>query len=203
MIWRTIFWLSFISFVMRENGDSFWPPSQIQRKQDSWQDNVYFSMSAGPPPTPPPPPAPHVLSSKQYLEGRMGRACKGCERKKSVSGEGWGRKWSGEQFSDFTLLVSFDFLWPLLKTKQNKIYDKTKCSLKCQPVLPACGRGGVRSLSPAPSTGYGGGERLAFLYWLLISRLQYYWNYWNRFAKYRICECFANQLFADAEVRDK
>ena len=31
---------------------------------------------------------------------------------------------------------------PLLKTKQNKIYDKTKCSLKCQPVLLARGGGG-------------------------------------------------------------
>ena len=103
-------------------------------------------MSAGPPPSP----APHVLSSKQYLEGRMGGACKGCERKKSVSGEGWGRKWSGEQFSDFTLLVSFDSLWPLLKTKQNKIYDKTKCSLKCQPVLPAWGGGGLGLSPPRP-----------------------------------------------------
>ena len=46
---------------------------------------------------------------------------------------------------------------PLLKSKQNKLYNKTKCSLKCQPVLLARGGkgGGVgrRSLSPAPSTG--------------------------------------------------
>ena len=32
---------------------------------------------------------------------------------------------------------------PLLKSKQNKLYNKTKCSLKCQPVLLARGgRGG-------------------------------------------------------------
>ena len=93
------------------------------------------------------------VSSKQYFEaggggGGMVGAGKGCERKKSVSGEGWERKWSGEQFSDFTLLVLF---WgkmaipcdPLLKSKQNKLYNKTKCSLKCQPVLLARGgRGG-------------------------------------------------------------
>ena len=93
------------------------------------------------------------VSSKQYFEaggggGGMVGAGKGCERKKSVSGEGWERKWSGEQFSDFALLVLF---WgkmaipcdPLLKSKQNKLYNKTKCSLKCQPVLLARGgRGG-------------------------------------------------------------
>ena len=92
------------------------------------------------------------VSSKQYFEagggGGMVGGVKGCERKKSVSGEGWERKWSGEQFSDFTLLVLF---WgekaipcdPLLKSKQNKLYNKTKCSLKCQPVLLARGgRGG-------------------------------------------------------------
>ena len=33
MIWRAIFWLYVISFVLRENGDSLWPPSQIQTKQ--------------------------------------------------------------------------------------------------------------------------------------------------------------------------
>ena len=128
----------------------------LKSKENKIHDKTRCSLKCQPalPRPPPPPPALHVLSSNQYLEGRMGGACKGCERKKSVSGEGWGRKWSGEQFSDFTLLVSFDSLWPLLKTKQNKIYDKTKCSLKCQPVLPACrGGGGVRSLSPAPSTG--------------------------------------------------
>ena len=128
----------------------------LKPKENKVHDKTRCSLKCQPalPRAPPPTPLPHVLSSKQYLEGRMGGACKGCERKKSVSGEGWGRKWSGEQFSDFTLLVSFDSLWPLLKTKQNKIYDKTKCSLKCQPVLRACGGGGgCRSLSPAPSTG--------------------------------------------------
>ena len=73
--------------------------------------------------------------------GAMVKAGKGCERKKLVSGEGRERKWSGGQFSDFPLLV---LLWgkmatpsdPLLKSKENKIHDKTRCSLKCQPALP-------------------------------------------------------------------
>ena len=88
------------------------------------------------------------VSSKEYFEaggggggGAMVKAGKGCERKKLVSGEGRERKWSGGQFSDFPLLV---LLWgkmatpsdPLLKSKENKIHDKTRCSLKCQPALP-------------------------------------------------------------------
>ena len=62
----------------------------LKTKQNKIHDKTRCSLKCQP--SPPPSTWGARGSSKQYFEGGMGGACKGCRRKKSVSGEGWGRK---------------------------------------------------------------------------------------------------------------